>query len=509
MTTMHSRLGWLVCALVLAVLAAPGPGGSQSNPNAELVVGGGETNPVLDPHAEISAFGHHYKMAVFDGLTYIDGKGEVHPALAASWSNPSPTTWEFRLRPGVKFASGTPLTAEDVVFSLRRILDPATKSLVAGRIATVERVEASGDLGVRVTTKGPDPILPRRLAIAYVIDDAAFQKAPASEPLAQFVGTGPFKVTAFQRGQRVVFERVDASWRGKPDLARITLLAMPEVSTRVAALRSGQVDVIVNLPADQIQPLQSGGYEVVTALTGRTCGIMMNTRHGPPLANRLVRQALNYAIDKDTIVKNILHGVGAVAQGQLVGPDGFGHNPAVKAYPYDPAKAKALLAQAGYPNGFTHKLIGSKGLFGNDFVMQQALVGMLAEVGVKADLVIEETSLWRSNNNNGLHKDLLFTCLQYFPAMDADFVLQLFKSSHAYRWYENAAFEKAFDESRVLLDPKRRLQKLHEVAQILHEDPPLAYLYQEPVTFAHAKHVTGVTARPDQVLWFDPIKKRR
>ncbi len=141
--------------------------------------------------------------------------------------------------------------------------------------------------------------------------------------------------------------------------------------------------------------------------------------------------------------------------------------------------------------------------------MQQALIGMLAEVGVKAELQIEEAALWRANNNNGLHKDMLFTCIQYFPAMDADFVLQLFKSTHAYRWYENAAFDKAFDESRVLLDPRRRLQKLHEVAQILHDDPPVVFLYQEPVIFGRSKNVTGIQARPDQVLWFDPIKKGR
>lgn len=495
---------WFVVAAALVLL--PSPGLAQADP--ELVVGGGETNPVLDPQIEISAFGHHYKMAVFDALTFIDAKGEVRPALAVSWTNVDPRTWEFKLRPGVRFSSGAPLTSADVVFSFRRILDPATKSLVAARIGTVKSVEAVGDLTVRIVTGGPDPVIPRRLAIAYVIDSAAFQKV-GTDPLAQFTGTGPFKVTAFERGQRLVLDRVETSWRGKPSLSRVRMLAMPEVSTRVAALRSGQVDVVVNLPADQIAPLRSDGYTIITALSGRTCALMMNSRHGGPLASRAVRLALNYGIDKQVLVENILQGTGAVAKGQLVGPDGFGHDPSLTAFPYDPAKAKALLAQAGYPDGFAHKFVGSKGLFGNDFVMEQALVGMLAEVGVKTDLQIEEAALWRANNNSGQHKDMLFTCIQYFPAMDADFILQLFYSKHAFKWYDNPAFDKAFEESRVILDPQKRLEKLHEVARILHEDPPVVFLYQEAVVFAHGKQVSGIEARPDQVLWFDSIRKGR
>lgn len=509
----RSRAGGLVGVIVLLLGGqSPSAGqaaGGQANPNAELVVGAGDLNPVLDPQVEISANGHHYKMAVFDALTYIDARGEVHPALATSWSNPGPTSWEFKLRPGVRFANGDPFTAKDVVFAIRRILDPATKSLVAARIGTVEKAEAVADLTVRMSTKGPDPLLPRRLAIAYILDADAFQKANPANPLSHFIGTGPFKAVGFEKDQRLLLERVDTSWRGKPGLAKITMLARPEVSTRVAALQSGQIDIIVGLPADQIEPLKAAGYEVVSALAGRTCALVMNSRHGGPLANRLVRQALNFAIDKEAIVKNLLHGVAAVAQGQLVGPDGFGHDPDLKAYPYDPQKAKALLAEAGYPNGFRQKFVGSKGLFGSDFLMEQALVGMLAGVGVKADLQIEEAALWRANNNSGQHKDLLFTCLQYFPAMDGDFVLQLFRSTHPFKWYNNPAFDKAFDESRGIFDSRERLQKLQQLARTLYDDPPVVFLYQEPVIFGLTKRIAGLDARPDQVLWFDPIKKGR
>jgi peptide/nickel transport system substrate-binding protein len=506
-------LALALAGAIIALLFAPAQLGAQSaggiDPNAGLSVGAGDLNPVLDPQLEISANGQHYKMAVFDGLTYIDARSELQPALATLWRRVSPTVWEFKLRSGVRFSNGDPLTSKDVVFAIRRILEPETKSILAGRIATVQKAEAVDDLTVRISTAAPDPLLPRRVSSVYVTDADAFQKANPRDPRAQFAGTGPFRVVEFQKDQQLFMERVETSWRGRPNLAKIVMRAMPEVSTRVAALQSGQIDVIQNLPADQISPLRASGFNVVHALAGRTCNLMLNTRYGGPLGNPLVRQALNYAIDKESIVKNILHGIGAVAQGQVVGPDGFGHDKGVGAYPYDPGKAKALLAQAGYPSGFSQRFVGSKGIFEGDLVAEQVLVGMLQEVGVKAQLIIEEAALWRANNNNGQHKDMLFTCIQYFPIMDADFVLQLFYSKHPYKWYSNPDFDRTFEESRTILNDGLRLQRLHQLIKIMHDDVPVVFLYQEPVIFGFSKKTQGIQARPDQVLWFDSIRKLR
>lgn len=507
---MRTHHRWVQTALAVAaplvLLLQPGFVVGQTapyDPNAALAIGAGDLNPVLDPQIEVSANGDTYKRAVFDALTYIDAHGTLQPALAASWKNSSPTRWEFKLRPGVKFSNGDPLRAQDVVFAIKRILDPATKSVVRARIPTVTEAAAPDDATVQITTSHPDPILPRRLSVIYIIDSASFQKNH------DFVGTGPFRVETFQKDQRLVLDRVAGSWRGTPGFAKVTMLGMPEVSARINALRAGQVDVILALPADQIAPLNAAGYGVVHGLAGRTCNVILNTRHGGPLANRLVRQAMNYAVDKSAIVKDIYHDTAALAQGQLVGPDGFGYDPRLKAYPYDPLKAQALLKEAGYAGGFTEPFVGSEGYFDNDSVLEQAISGMLAKVGIKTPLAIENSALWHANNNNGRHTTMLFTCIQYFPVMDADFVLQLFQSTHPYQWYDNHAFDAMLDQSRGTLDTTKRLALLHRAAEILYEDAPVIFLYQEPVIIGFNRSVSGIEARPDEVLWLDSMKKAR
>lgn len=503
----RSILGLLALVLFMQPGRLPGQPAGTPDAGTTLMVGAGDLNPVLDPQVEISANGHHYKMAVFDGLTYIDAKAQMQPALATSWRRVSPTAWEFKLRPGVKFSSGDAFTSKDVAFTIRRVLDPNTKSLVAGRISTIQKAEPVDDLTVRILTSAPDPILAQRLSVLFIIDADAFQRA--RDPRAQFIGTGPFKLLDFQKDRQLILGRVDGAWRGRPSLARIEMRAMPEVSTRVAALQSGQVDVVLNLPADQMAPLRAAGFSVVSALAGRTCNVVLNSRYGGPLGNRLVRQALNYAVNKDTIVTNLLHGAAAASRGQVVGSDAYGYDRDVRPYPYDPAKAKALLAQAGYPNGFTQKFVGSKGIFEGDLVMEQALAGMFADVGVRAQLTIEEAALWRANNNNGQHKDMLFTCIQYFPIMDADFVLQLFYSRHPFRWYDNAEFDRVYVESRTILNAPLRQKRLQQAIAIMHEDAPVVFLYQEPVIFGFGRQVQGIGLRPDQVLWFDTVRKLR
>jgi peptide/nickel transport system substrate-binding protein len=463
----------------------------------------GGLNPVLDPQVESAGNSNHYKLAVFDALTSVDSKGEVVPALAISWKSLDDKTWEFKLRPGVTFSNGAGFTSKDVVFAIRRILDPSTKSTLVGRIQPMT-AEAVDDLTVRVVTKNPDPILLRRVAIILIAQSESFDPA---KPL----GTGPFKVTEFQREQFLVLERVNTSWR-KASVAKITMKLMPELSTRVTSLRTGEIDILHNLSADQIDAVRSAGFDVVTAVSGRTCVLVLisgYTGYSGPLANPTVRRALNYAIDKESMVKNLLHGTGAIARGQLVGPDGFGHNPNLNAYPFDPAKARSLLTEAGYPNGFSLKLMATRGFFQGDIEMAQALAGMLSEVRVTVNLDVLDSAAWVTAVTTGQSRDMVFTCVNYFPAMDADFVLANFESTFPFKWYSNPEFDKGLQKSRTIMDTEQRKQELQRLAQILYESPPVVFLYQEAVTLGASKKVRGLEARADQVIWFDTIRKLR
>jgi peptide/nickel transport system substrate-binding protein len=511
---------FIVGVLVIAVAGCQGAPGSQGlsptpqttgqiDESAELLVGVGEIATTVDPQVEVSANAQHYKSAVFDALTQISSKGDIEAALATSWTSVDTKTWEFKLRQGVKFSDGSAFTAADVVFAIQRILDPQTKSLVTGRLPVSLKADQVDALTVRMQTADPDPLLPRRMSIVYIISADGFKKNDLSTPFARFIGTGAFRTTAYQQGERIGLTRFETSWRGRAKLAKVTMVAMPEVSTRVNALQSGQIDVAQALGADQMVPVQAAGLKVISGLSARTCMLITNNRNGAPLENVKVRQAINHAIDRDALVKNLWNGVAAAADGQVVGPDGVGYNAAVKAYAFDVQKAKALLAEAGYASGFTIKLIGSKGVFISDVAVIQAIAGMLQNVGINAQLDIQEAAAWRAGQQAGQQTTMVLTCLNYFPFLDADLPLTLLQTSRPERWYTNPTFDKTFAESRVTLDSAERLKKLQSIMQMLHDDPPGVFLYREPVIFAFNAKIQGVAARPDQALFFDSISKSR
>jgi peptide/nickel transport system substrate-binding protein len=439
---------------------------------------------------------------IFDTLVATDAQGNPTPALASAWRNVAPDTWELDLRSDVRFSNGEPFDAAAAKWTLERVLNPENRQVVRARITTIKSVAVAGPLTLRIVTTLPDPILPRRLASVFMLPPAYFQRVGEQEFANRPIGTGPVEVAAFQPSASVTLRAIESSWRGRPKVQQIMLRSIPDASTRVAALRAGEVHIAENIPPDLARQLGQGGTRVVANTIGQTNLIILNTRN-PALADRRVRQALNHAVDKDAIVQQLLSGYGE-ATGQLVASNGVGHDPAIRPYAYDPARARQMLQAAGVRN-LNVKIHTTQGLQLMDREVTEAVAGYLAAVGVTATIEVLETAAYVDAYHGGRMDPAFFIGWWYFPAMDGDFVFVWNESSRPQSRITNPEFDRLYAASTSEMDPDKRGDLLRRMGRLLHEEAAGIFLYHPQQTFGVRAEVSGFTPRPDRVINFDTI----
>jgi peptide/nickel transport system substrate-binding protein len=441
---------------------------------------------------------------VFDTLTSFNEKGELIPSVASSWKNTSPNTWDFQLRGDVRFSNGEVLDAQAVKFTLDRVLDPENKQVVRARIETIKKVTATGASTVRIETEAPDPILPKRLASIFLLPPKYLRSVGEDGFSQKPIGSGPFKVAAFTPSSQVRLEAVTTSWRGRPSVDAVELRAIPEASTRVASLRTGESDIVESIPPDLAQRLsRERGLKVVAETLGQVDLILLNTAE-PALAKKEVRQALNLAVDKTAIVEGIMKGY-AVPTGQLVASNGTGHSKDIQAYPYDPAKAKAMLDAAGVKD-LKLTLYTTQGLQLNDREMTEAVAGYLNAVGVKTQIQLLETAAFVQNYHGGGMSPAFFIGWWYFPAMDGDFVYVWNQSGMKQSRFHNPKFDELYRASTREMSPAKRQEIMESMARLFHEDAPAIFLLHPRQTYGVRQEVQGFVPRPDRVIVFDHIR---
>lgn len=366
----------------------------------DLTIGLSAAITSLDPHFANNSPNKAVARHFFEALLAFDEKLDVVPALAVSWRRLGDTTWEFQLRPNVKFSDGSAFTADDVVASFERAPNvPNSPSSLGLFTRSIKQVTAVDPLKVRIETKYPDPLLPIMVPEICIVP-AANRNASTNDfnTGKAMVGTGPFAFGAYLPGDRIIMRRNDQYW-GKPaDWTKVTLRIVTNDGTRVAALLAGDLDLIENVPPDLIAKVkQSGTYRIVQSTPALPVYLGMDlgrdvtpfaaaTNAAPgakanPLLDKRVRQALSYAIDRKAIAERLMAGTVAPA-GQML-PDGlFGTSKKVSPAAYDPTKAKALLAEAGYPNGFTLTITGPTDRWANDSKVVQSVAQMWTRIGV-------------------------------------------------------------------------------------------------------------------------------
>lgn len=326
---------------------------------------------------------------VVEGLTSRNPvSGEVLPLLATSWTQSAPDTWTFTLRDGVTFTDGTPFTADAVAFTIKRTFDtPALDCQVPGQFfpnttPTAKVVDAHT---VAITTAQPDPILPQRMAFLGIVPTSTGTTAKVNNP----VGTGPFTLATWNQGVDLTLDRNDSYWGPKPDFAKVNIVWRADASVRSAMIRSGEVDIATDL--DSSQNTQYG----ITYDTNQIPFLRLDPTTAP-MNDIRVRQAINYAIDKQGILQSVFNGNGKIAS-QIVPPGATGFNDKLNPWPFDLAKAKDLIAQAraaGTPVDLPITLIGRNGLYPNAQLAMQVVQNSLAQAGLNVKVQMLDTNAW-------------------------------------------------------------------------------------------------------------------
>jgi peptide/nickel transport system substrate-binding protein len=390
---MNIRRRFLLTFLAMTLLASPAM--------AEELRLGARSEFVIDPHFLFVGPNMAAARHLYDSFVARDAESRWQPGLAESWRLVDDTTWEFKLRRGVTFHDGSPFTAADVVFSLERIpAIPNNPGPYTTNLRSIEATEVVDPYTIRFRTAWPNPVLPGQFTNVFILSArAAAGATPADFTSGKAaVGTGPFRLVAFSRGEKMVLERNATYWGDRPAWDRVEIRVMANDTARIAALLAGDVDLIEEVPPSEVSQLERSGKAAVFRRIGdRVMYLLPNVGAerlvqlvdadgaplaGNPLRDRRVRQAISKAIQREALVDRALDGQG-VAAAQIV-PEGFGgYDPVVKREPYDPEGARRLLAEAGYSRGFGLTLACTNDRYVNDARICQALGQMLTRVGIK------------------------------------------------------------------------------------------------------------------------------
>ena len=505
---MKRCLPWFAAAVLLLATAVPIHAQSKDT----LTVGLSSIISTLDPHMHFERVGILVNINMFDSLLHKTTKLEYEGGLATSWKSLNDTTWEFKLRRGVKFHNGETMTAEDVKYSFDRVLDKTKKSPQYGNIRTIKEVRIVNPDTIHLVTDKPYPLLLERVVYFPIVPKKHLEKV-GDQAFGESVtvGTGPWKLVEYKRDQYIKLEAHDAYWRGKPAFKHLVFRGIPEVATQVAELKTGGVDIIRNVSADLAPELRTHAQTYVSSTPIlRTHYAAFDMRH-PPFDKKLVRQAANHAIDRETIVQKMMGGLGKVVP-TVVHPAVFGYDPSVTPYPYDPKRAKELLAQAGYPNGVDITLHSSFIEFRPVF---EAIAQMLTDVGIRTNARMWDPGpAWNKFfQAEGKATNGFYGSWGYYSVFDADAILHpLYHTEPGGwigKWYARVeGLDPLIDQARSSMDAAARKRTYSQILRLIKEEAPSLFLFHQFDTLGINKKVE-YAARGDEWLWLFDAKPKR
>ena len=493
-----SRIAWTTPLVAVLLLLSAGLAGAQAPPS-QIVIAQPAEATTMDPGRSTQVLTVNYFYNLYDTLTRWDPALRLEPALATSWKSLNETTWEFTLRPNVKFHDGTPLSADDVRATIERNLAPG-RTVVTPGFTTIDSVQAAGPLTVRIVTKKPDPLIPVRMAQmgAQILPARATTEAAAKDIARRPIGTGAYRFVEWVKDERLVMEanRDWWGWDGRaPGIDRVVWRAIPEDSSRLIALDKGEADIVTNVPPDQINAIEKGRLTRVASVPAtRTVAFAMNSTQ-PPLSDKRVRQALHYALDVPAIVKNLYAGQGKPFSGGLADTD-FGYNPALKPYPHDPAQSRRLLAEAGHAGGIDVTLHAGMGTMVNDKHLVENIAATWGRVGIRARIeMMEMGARQRMVNERALPPNGLLLINPQSTLLDADG--SLWRLLHpaglnGKYWVGSQPghrFHDLMEQARYTLDTRQRRELYAEATRIFHDEKPWLELFQEVIVYGVAKRL--------------------
>jgi peptide/nickel transport system substrate-binding protein len=493
---------WTLLIAILVVMLAVGTPPVTAAPRGQIVVGADTDTPTMDPHGHSERIGHIINWHLYDSLFYRQADTTTVPALAESYKVVNPTTVDLKLRRGVKFHNGEPFNAEAVKFSLERILDPATKSPRVTAVGWLKSVEVLGTLEARLHFKAPSPIWLIELTNIGMMPPG-YVKDKGLQHFAQNpVGTGPYRFVRWTRGQEIVLDANPEYWKGPASIKTVVFKIIPDYSTRVAALMSGAIDLLGHVTPEDAKTLETAKtvkLQSTPILRFQWTYLSDAMTKGSPLADKRVRQAVNHAVNTPGIIKDILGGYGTPTV--ALNPLHFGYNPDVKPYPYDPAKARALLKAAGHPDGFEMTIhFATVNMMKGD-EMYQAVQSDLAAVGIKAKLQKWSGVGYMDMVKSGRAKPAYGLNWGSTGLFDGDAVLfPFFRSGQFYTFWSTPEVDALIDQQRVEMDPAKRKAMMFKIQEIVREEAPWLFQYAFHALYANSPKFK-FTPRTDEFIY--------
>lgn len=477
----------LIALLAMAVLPVAAqdatPAGSAANQpseplvpapadKTELVVAQSADVTALDPQLSTTSNDITVTFNLYDNLIFRDRNSQLQPMLATEWTLVDDTTWEFKLRQGVKFHNGEDFKADDVEFTIERTYNPEAGTSVATVFGTVQDVQAVDDYTVRFLMKAPDPLLPARLAFygGQMLPKDYFNEVGGERFNAAPVGSGPVKFVERIPDDRLTLARNDDYWGEPIAYQTVIFRPIPETAARIAALQTGEVDIITKVPPDQVQQVRD--LENARAEQVRYNGLYVLAVNSKvkPLDNPLVKQALALAIDRQLIVDELWSGQGTVPTGPVVEGD-FAYDPNAQPFMYDPDQAKQLLEQAGY-NGEEVVIETTDGYVANDRPMAEAIAAMWEEIGVNVRLDVIEVAVRAEKNSNKAFLGVWWSDPTSALNDPDGMMWRLLAPGGAQDYWRNEEFDRLGMEARTSLDPALRERNYRRMFEIFREHLP-------------------------------------
>jgi peptide/nickel transport system substrate-binding protein len=431
-----------------------------------------------NPYMQTARTAWYTWRAIFDTLIQLGPDTMPAPALATGWRNVSPLVWRIELRPGTRFSNGEPVNADAVIANIEYLRSPAAvQEQVAREVANIAAVQALDPLTLEITTARPDPMLPRQLAALPIVPPAYWAKVGRDAFALAPIGSGPFVVEKWGKA-KLELKANPASWRA-PKSERVQIVALPEVSTRVQALLSNRIEVASEIGPEDIDVLRRAGFGIYQRPASAIEVIALNMLIDSPLKDVRVRQALNFAVDRQAIVDALLHGLVEVATQTTprINPE---YDPTIAPYPYDPEKAKALLAEAGHPKGFSFVIEMSAGTGGGHMSSAfQKIAEDLAAVGVNMEIRTIPWSQYVRGVQQGEWKSQAFQFeYETMPTGETLRPFRLHSCDWPFPWYCDPAIMPAIAEAKTTFDPKRRLDLVHQVLRHYRDNAAALVLFE-------------------------------
>lgn len=489
-----NKLAWLM----LSSFALAG-GASHA---ADIRVGFGLDALTLDPGNHRSRETETIVRNMYDGLLTRDSKMKIVPELVTSWKQLDVTTYEFKLRQGVKFHSGDEMTADDVKFTFDRMIKKdgigGKSSPRAGLLGPLKEVVATDKYTVQFKLEKPWAILPAMLPFQEVVSKAFVQKVGDNGMAAQANGTGPFKLVEWRRGESVTMERFAGYYGGSTEIPpagpakadRVIFKIIPENSSRVAALLAGDVEIATEVPVHMIKQIETSRNAQVMKVRGTRSFFVSLNNTKPPFDKPLVRQAANHALDKKLLIERVLQNTATPINGVL-SPDAFAFDSTLPAYEYNPGKAKQLLAQAGYPNGIDVTL-DVEGSFAET---AQAIGSLLTKAGIRTKVVVGEGTVlrtkWLQDKNKTGH---MWLTSWGNGSLDPEDIfaptLQTGDRGNS-AGYSNAAVDGLLSAASTETNPAKRADLFSKAQRQVNADAPWIFLWVPQDIYGVSKRLKG------------------